>query len=130
MANNKAISDEQIIAALLSHSTVAAAGAAVGLSARAMYDRMANNEFKVLYKAAKADVVKAAVSTLNGKVVDAINTIADIMADKENNVAVRLQAATTILTNAGKFTDRLEAAEYNVLQQIHSNKFDNWNIDI
>ena len=123
---NKAISDEQIIAALMAHSTVTAAAEAVGLSTRAMYDRMSDKEFKVLHRAAKADIVKAAVSLLNGKVTEAINTITDIMADKEVNAAVRLQAATALLTHAEKFADRAELAEAHVLGQIQNN---NWHMD-
>lgn len=122
----KSISDEQIIAALMAHNTVAAAAAAVGLSVRAMYDRMNDSEFKVLYRAAKADIVNAAVGKLNEKVAEAIDTIAGIMADKEVNAAVRLQAATAMLTHAEKFTDRAALAEAHVLGQIQNNK---WKMD-
>lgn len=37
--------------------------------------------------------------------------VAEIMGDKENNAAVRLQAAQTILNTAVKFSERLVAAE-------------------
>ena len=40
MTKEKAVSDEQIIAALLQHGTIKAAAAAVNLSERALYDRM------------------------------------------------------------------------------------------
>ena len=41
----------------------------------------------------------------------AINTIADVMSNEDNNAAVRLQAAQTILTQAEKFSKRLQAEE-------------------
>lgn len=126
---NTAVSDEQIIAALMSHNTVAEAGAAVGLSPRAMYDRMSDGEFKTLYRAAKADIIKAATATLNNKVQQAINTMTEIMENKDVTPAIRLQAATAILNHAGKFAERLDVAESMVLAQIASNNFDVFNLN-
>ena len=58
MSKEKAISDEQIIAALLDHGTIRAAAQAAGISERTLYDRMNKGEFQALYKAAKADLKK------------------------------------------------------------------------
>lgn len=124
MAKSKAISDEQLIAALLANGTIKAAAAAVGLSERAVYDRMNDGDFKALYKAAKADLIRGAVVDLNNHTAEAIKTVAEIMQDKDNNAAVRLQAAQTILNNAGKFAQRLAAGEAQTEAQIISNKMD------
>lgn len=124
----KAISDEQIIAALLNHGTIKAAASAAGISERALYDRMNTGDFQVLYKAAKADLIRAAVFSINGKLQEAISTVAEIMADKENNPAIRLQAAQTILNTACKFTQRLQADEQSVTAQIETNRFDFFNL--
>ena len=107
MENETAISNEEIIAALLQHGTIKEAAAAVGASSRAIYDRMQKKSFRAEYKAAKADIVRKAVINLNGKIAEAITAISDIMNDPGTNPAVRLQAAQTILNNAGKFTERL-----------------------
>ena len=122
----KAISDEQIIAALLNHGTIKEAAAAAGISERALYDRMNNGDFQALYKAAKADLIRAAVFTLNGRLQEAITTIAEIMTDKEINPATRLQAAQTILNTACKFSQRLATDEQSVTTQVESNRFDLW----
>ena len=111
MARAKTIPDEQIIAALLQHGTIEKAAAAVGISTRTIYDRMREQEFKGLYSHAKADVLRAAVNNMNAQLSVAINEIADIMQDKSVNPAIRLQAAQTILNNAGKYWDTLQAAE-------------------
>ena len=111
MAKAKAISDEQIIAALLSSGTIKEAAAAVGLSERAVYDRMNGDGFSALYCSAKADVMRAAVVGINEHIHEAIDTIADIMHDRSNNPAIRLQAAQTLLNNAVKFSERLTSAE-------------------
>lgn len=123
MAKQKVISDEQIIAALFSNGTIKAAAAAVGISERSLYDRMNNGEFIALYKSAKADLIRGAVINLNSHIQAAINTVSDIMADKENNPAIRLQAAQTILNNAGKLAQRLTIEEQSVTAQRDINYF-------
>lgn len=122
----KKVSDEQLIAALLNNGTLKAAAAAAGVAERTLYDRMNDGDFQALYKAAKADLIRAAVFSLNSKVQAAIDTVADVMQDENNNAAVRLQAAQTILNNAGKFAQRLQADETSVINQIDSNKFALW----
>ena len=88
-----------------------------------MYDRMNTGEFQALYKAAKADLMRGAVVTMNGQLLAAINTVVEIMQDPENNPAIRLQAAQTILNNAGKFTQRLQESESRVILQIENNRY-------
>lgn len=126
MAKAQAVSDEQIIAALLNNGTLKAAASAAGISERALYDRMNNGNFQALYRAAKADLIRAAVFNLNNQLQEAVNTVAEIMADKENNPAIRLQAAQTILNNAGKFSQRLQIDENSVIAQAESSRFDIW----
>ena len=126
MERNKKVTDEQIIAALLAGGTIKAAAAAAGVSERTIYDRMNEGAFQAVYKAAKADLIRAAVFSLNGKMQAAIDTVTAIMQDENNNAAVRLQAAQTILNNAGKFAQRLQADENSVINQVDSNRFDSW----
>lgn len=123
MSKTKTISDEAIIAALLDHGTIRAAAEAVGLSERTIYDRMSDGEFQALYRAAKSDLVRAALLRINRHLERAIDTVAGIMEDEDNNAAVRLQAAQTIINNAGKFAQRLQTNETGVLSQQESNKF-------
>ena len=87
---------------------------------------MNDGDFQALYKAAKADLIRAAVFNLNSKLQEAIDTVAEIMADPDNNAAIRLQAAQTILNNAGKFSQRLQADENSVINQVDSNRFKLW----
>ena len=123
MAREKAISDEQIIAALLDNGTIRAAAQAAGISERTLYDRMNKGEFQALYKAAKADLIRAAVLNINRQLQAAIDTVVEVMQDPDNNAAVRLQAAQTILNNAGKFAQRLQLDETSVLIQRENDRF-------
>lgn len=126
MAKEKAISDEQLIAALLNSGTIKDAAGAVGISERALYDRMSKGEFQALYKAAKADLIRAAVLNLNRQLQAAIDTVVEVMQNPDNNPAIRLQAAQTILNNAGKFAQRLQVDETSVIIQQESDKFSIW----
>ena len=126
MAKSKAVSDEQITAALLANGTLKEAAAAVGISERALYDRINSGDFQAVYKAAKADLMRGAVLRINRHVQAAIDTVARILQDDSNNAAVRLQAAQTILNNAGKFAQRLQADEDRTEAQIAANRLDMW----
>lgn len=122
----KAISDEQIISALLNHGTLKATAAALKISERALYDRMNTGEFQGLYKSARADLLRQAVNKINAQLEAAVDTVAEIMANKDNNPAVRLQAAQTLLNNVAKFTERLQKSEAAVISQEENNRFGLW----
>lgn len=106
-----AVSDEEIIAALIASGTVKEAAAKTGVTPRTVYERMTDLEFRAAYNSAKADIVRQAVFSINGKLAAAIDAVAEIMTDKGVNAAVRLQAAQTIINNAGKFAERLTKDE-------------------
>ena len=56
MAKTKC-TDEQIIAALLSHGTIKEAAEACGISPRTVYDRMNEREFRAAYMEAKNELM-------------------------------------------------------------------------
>ena len=124
MAKTKTVSDEQIIAALLTTGTIKGTAAAVNLSERTIYDRMNDGDFKALYKGAKADLTRTAVFSINGQLAAAIQTVVDVMSNEENNAAVRLQAAQTIINSATKFANRLQEEEHQIDTQVWNNRFD------
>lgn len=103
----KAVSNEEIIAALLQHGTMKEAAAAAGTTPRTIYDRMNDREFRAAYMEAKTDIIRKAVFSINEKLSGAIDIVSEIMNNPDNNPAIRLQAAQTILNNAGKFAERL-----------------------
>lgn len=109
--SRKAISDEEIIAALLQSATLKEAAAIAGISPRSLYDRMNREDFIAAYQRAKAEHLRAALLSLNGKVEEAIATIAGIMQDEKTNPATRLQAAQTILNHAGRISKQLSQEE-------------------
>lgn len=114
MAKNiKAVSDEEIIAALIQNGTIRAAAGAAGISERTIYDRMKDKDFRAMYTAAKTDIIRAAVFNINSKLSAAVDTVSEIMQDEGANFVVRLQAAQVIINNAAKFAQRLQNEERN-----------------
>lgn len=111
----KAVSDEELLAAILKYGTVREASAATGLAPRTIYDRMHERAFKAMYRAAKADILRGALSDLNGRIQKAVETIAAILDDEEAPHAVKLQAANAILNHAEKFAGRLNDAEADLI---------------
>ena len=109
--NQSAVSDEEIIAALIDSGSIAQAAAKTGISTRTLYDRMGRKDFKAAYSAAKSDIVRQAVFSINSRLMEAIDTITDIMKDKTTPPQTRLQAAKVIIENAARFSERLMAEE-------------------
>lgn len=118
--NQTAVSDEQIIAALLNSGSIQQAAALTGIAPRTIYDRMGYREFKAAYSAAKADIVRQATLTLNRNLSAAVDVVTGIMNDDENPAAIRLQAAKMIIENAAKFADRLNSADNYTADQASS----------
>lgn len=118
MSNSKSqvASDEKIIAALLQYGTMKEAAEAAGTTSTFIYERMKTADFMALYRGAKNDIIRAAVFSLNKQLGAAVDTVAEIMQDKEVNPATRLQAAQTLLNNASKFASRLAGDEWQQTQ--------------
>lgn len=112
----KAVPDEKIIASLLEHKTVKSAAEAAGISTRTLYDRSKTKEFRSLYQSAKNDVLRKAVFTMNQSLSEAVNTIVEVMTNKDNNPATRLQAAQTLLNSAVKLSDKLSESENDAVE--------------
>lgn len=114
--NQTAVSDEEIIAALLQSGSIAQAAEITGIGQRTIYDRMGTRDFKAAYSAAKSDIVRSAVLTMNRSLSAAVEVITGIMNDDSNNAGTRLQAAKMIIENAAKFSDRMEECDYKTAQ--------------
>lgn len=113
MASVRAVSNEELIAAILSSRTLTEAANKAGISLRTLQERMHEHEFRLAYTDAKSEVLRAAVQATNAHLTEAIETVADIMKDKTTNPAVRMQAAQTIINQSVKIIDRLQIAETN-----------------
>lgn len=105
------VSDEQLIATLLTNGTKKSAAAALGISESVIYDRMKDKDFKAMYSAARADLLRETLAEIQKGTLSAVRTIVGVMENTENNPAVRLQAAQTLLNTAGRIAEALNKAE-------------------
>ena len=106
------VSDEALVAALISCGTMKAAAASVGLTERAVFDRMKDRDFKAIYQQAKTDVIREAVFKMNAQVGAALDCVLEIMENKNIKPEVRLQAADKVFVYAEKFSKRLSMDEH------------------
>lgn len=116
-------SNEIIISALMTHGTVKEAAESVGLSPRSIYERMKKREFREEYKLAKSEITRSTIKRINSNITAAIDVIANIMQNDDNNPAIRLQAAQTLLNTATRFSDRLQKEEEIAEQEESKNPF-------
>ena len=113
----KRLTDEAIIAALIANGSIKGAAASLDCTERTLYERMKKPEFKELYTQAKGEILKAATAKLQGNLTGAIDTLAEVMNDKEAPKQTRVNSAVSILQYAARFTEttdiieRLEAIE-------------------
>ena len=110
----QAVSNEEIIAAIMQHGTIEGAARAAGISRKTIYARMyRDREFKALYSAAKMEVLRNALHVVNSGLSEAFETALKIMRDKETNPAVRPWAAQFVIYSASKFSNRIVMEECN-----------------
>ncbi|MBR4908265.1 MAG: hypothetical protein IKZ43_04550 [Acidaminococcaceae bacterium] len=122
--NQTAVSDEEIVSALLQSGSIAQAATLTGIGQRTLYDRMGTREFKAAYSAAKSDIVRSAVLAMNRNLSAAVDAVTGIMNDEENPAGIRLQAAKMIIENAAKFSERLAAADEQTAKMAAPNPFE------
>lgn len=108
---------EQAIAALLTQPTLQAAAASVGVNPMTLTRWHRLPVFKDAYRAARREAVSQAIAAVQRATNDAVQTLRDVMTDRECPPASRIAAARAVLDTAFKGVDiedlaaRLEALE-------------------
>lgn len=113
----KMLTDEEIVAALITEGSIAGAAAALGCTPRTIYARMKTQTFKELYARTKGEIVKQATAKLQGTLCAAVDTLVEIMKDTDTAKQTRVNSAVSLLQYAARYTEttdiieRLEAIE-------------------
>ena len=117
MAKTRTISDEIIIAALLSCPTLEAAATQCGISVRQLYERRQNPDFVRKLTEAQTEALATTTRYLQHATGSAANVLVDIAETPGRPAQVRISAARAVLDMAAKFNEivdvqaRLEALE-------------------
>jgi len=118
------VSDEQLIAALFSHSSNREAAAACGMSERAFYSRIRAPVFQDKLTQEKSAMLEHATNAAQSRLNDAVDVMASVMLDTENPGSVRTQAADALIRNTLKLLEindisrRLDALEKNMEEDV------------
>jgi hypothetical protein len=111
---NLTAKQEAALVALLSHGTIEAAYASVGVSKTTMWRWMQLPRFQARYKAERRQLVEAGIVTLQKHATTAARVLVQIAADREAPASARVTAAKTILdqsVSAIEMTELLERIE-------------------
>ena len=100
------VSDEKIIAALMTSATNAEAAKSAGLSLTQFYNRMRNPNFKTKLAEARARLLDGATAALQARMGEAVDTMTVVMHDPDAPAQTRLNAAEAILRNSLKLSER------------------------
>lgn len=117
MSRTRVVSDEAIIAALLSTPTLDAAAQQCGLSVRQLYERRQAPGFEKKLRKAQSEALSDTARFLQHATGSAAATLLEIAESKVRPAQVRISAARTILEQATKYSEitdiqaRLEALE-------------------
>ena len=115
------LTNETIIAALLTNGTISGAAAALGVSRAALYRHMnRDTAFLFEYKNARADILRRAEHCFTVNITAAIKTILEVMKDTETPPGTRIQAAQLIIANAARFTELVELKENNTRLELEA----------
>jgi AcrR family transcriptional regulator len=88
---------EKVLTALLHHGTVRAASKEAGVSEATVFRYLQDSEFQRRYRAARADVVDAAIALMQQLCSNAVSTLGAVMHDTDAPASARVSAAKTIL---------------------------------
>lgn len=114
------MTDEKLIAALLTSPNVRTAAKAAGISESAVYKRLRDKTFKAKYDQQRHLLLEQATGALQGHLNGAVATLASIMNDRSAPHQTRLNAAESIIRNCLKLTEQNEIlARLDTLENEH-----------
>lgn len=116
MKKSSAVSNEQLITALMESGTVKEAAGRCGISERTVYNRLAESDFQAAYKMARADLLRESVKALREKRQAVYEVMDSIMQSTTINPDTRLKAAGMILAAVDQAEEALKEAEQEALK--------------
>lgn len=107
----KTITNEDIIVALLSSSTIKESAALLHVQEKTLYHRMKDKAFIEEYRQARADLVKSASMKLQHRLSEAIDVQCQLMKDESAPPQVRLSAAEAIIKRSISLFETVDLTE-------------------
>lgn len=102
------LTDEEVVSALLSERTNAAAAQKLGITERTLYQRMTKGAVKPMLEKAQRQLMEECISEMRRHLSGAADTIVEVMEDVTVAPQVRLNAADMLQRNFMKMTERAD----------------------
>ena len=104
------VTDEAILAALLSHSSPSGAAKSLGVSANVVLKRMRDPEFAAEVRRRRAEVLQSCIDSMALMVNNALSVLNKVMLDDSAPHSVRVQACNAILSNYLAYQEHITIA--------------------
>ena len=101
----KKITNEALVEMLLTHGTIKKAAAALGISARTIYNRLRDPDTRELYAQARGQLLESATASLCDALGDAVDFLHHTVCDPDAPLGLRVQSADSLLRNAIKYSE-------------------------
>ena len=101
----KKITNEALVEMLLTHGTIKKTAAALGVSARTIYNRLRDPDTRELYAQARGQMLENATATLCDALGDAVDFLHHTVCDPDAPLGLRVQSADSLLRNAIKYSE-------------------------
>lgn len=102
------VTDNALVSALLSCSTIKQAAESVGLSEQAVYSRLRKVDFRTKLQNARTTQFQVISSKLEDANFKALDTLINILDDKETSAGIRVKAARTLLDLSLKNREQID----------------------
>ena len=101
----KKITDEHLIELLLVHGSVKATAAAIGMSTRAIYARLADPNVRQMYADARGQMLENASTTLCNALGDAVSFLHGLVIDPDAPLGLKVQSADSLLRHCVRYSE-------------------------
>ena len=101
----KKITNEALVEMLLTHGTIKKAAAALGVSARTIYNRLRDPDTRELYAQARGQMLENATATLCDALGDAVDFLHHTVCDPDAPLALKIQCADSILRHCVRYVE-------------------------
>ena len=101
----KKITNEALVEMLLTHGTIKKTAAALGISARTIYNRLRDPATRELYAQARGQLLESATANLCESLNSAIDFLHSVVDDKEAPLALKIQCADSLLRHAVRYVE-------------------------
>ena len=118
------VTDEELISALVKYGSYSKAANELGISTQAISSRLKNEDLRRRYEEAKDSILVEAVNGMKKRVALALNTLTEVMQNKENPATVRVSAADAMLRHTVRYIEtveienRIKALERNMYNEL------------